>query len=231
MDLFKYLTGYHRQKSYRKLLVAPRFMHKAFSKLVSNEIKNAKAGLASGIVLKCNALTDKHLTDKLYEASQAGVDVDMIVRGPCRVRPHLPGFSENIRVISIIGRFLEHHRLYRFENGGDPKYFIGSADWMTRNLERRVEVITPITDPNVQKELQGVLDICLNDRVQGWEMRMDGRYSRQRGLSVEEAGVGTHQELLNLAVQEDKAQQKLRQLKVSGGLPRKMALIQPDTVL
>eukprot|EP00957_Ditylum_brightwellii_P067272 5105073-Ditylum_brightwellii.AAC.1 len=98
----------------------------------------------------------------------------MIIRGPCRIRPGLPGFSDNIRVVSIIGRFLEHHRLYRFENGGDPKYFIGSADWMTRNLERRVEVVTPITDSNLKAELQAILDICLGDRFQAWNMRVDG---------------------------------------------------------
>jgi polyphosphate kinase len=125
-----------------------------------------------------NGLDDAAICAALYRASQAGVKIQLIVRGICRIRPGIPGLSENIRVISIIGRFLEHHRAFRFENDGNPEFYMGSADLMRRNLLRRVEVITRVYDPKIQQELQEVLDACLTDQVLAWEMGSDGRYYR-----------------------------------------------------
>lgn len=179
MDLFNFLTGYSRQTEYRRLLVAPVNMRQQFIDLIDNEIAHAVAGHPARVIAKMNALEDPPIVRKLYEASQAGVKIDLIVRGNCRIRPGLPGISENIRVISIIGRFLEHARIYYFANNGDPRYYIGSADWMQRNLSSRVEAITPITDPRLREQLEMILQLSLNDHRQAWEMLPDGRY-RQR---------------------------------------------------
>jgi polyphosphate kinase len=127
-----------------------------------------------------NGLEDQILIRKLYEASQAGVSIDLIVRGNCRLRPGIPGISENIRVISIIGRFLEHSRIWYFANGGDPRYFIGSADWMRRNLSNRVEAVVPIEEPRLQEQLAHLLNATLEDERQAWEMLPDGRYRQRR---------------------------------------------------
>lgn len=177
-DLFKYLTGYHRQASYKKLLVAPVAMRKHFADLIDAEIVNAKAGRPASITCKMNGLDDRVLVEKLYEAAQAGVQVDLIVRGICRIRPGVKGVSEKVRVVSVIGRFLEHHRIYRFHNDGDPKFYIGSADWMSRNLIRRVEVCVPIENALLKTQLQSLLDACLTDEINGWEMMPDGRYRK-----------------------------------------------------
>jgi len=197
MDLFNFLTGYSRQQHYRKLLVAPVNMRQQFIEMIETEAANALAGHSSRIVAKMNALDDPAIVAKLYEASQAGVPIQLIIRGNCRLRPGLPGLSETIQVTSVIGRFLEHHRIFYFENGGDPRYFMGSADWMSRNLSDRVEAIVPIEEPLLQQQLQTVLDICLQDQRQGWEMLPDGRYRRR----VEEAEVGTHLTLMGLTQQ------------------------------
>ena len=141
---------------------------------------------------------------KLYEASQAGVKIDLIVRGNCRLRPGLPGISDNIRVISIIGRFLEHSRIWYFENGGSPRYFIGSADWMRRNLSNRVEVVTPIEDPRLQDQLAAILEVALADQRQAWEMLPDGRYRQRRPRPDDNhspEALGTHQVLMRQARQ------------------------------
>ncbi|MCX6045860.1 MAG: polyphosphate kinase 1 [Chloroflexi bacterium] len=179
MDLFNYLTGYSRQDVYRKLLVAPVTMRQSFLDMIDVEIGHAMAGRPARIMAKMNGLEDPVLVRKLYEASQAGVSIDLNIRGVCRLRPGLPGISENIRVLSIIGRFLEHSRIFYFANGGDARYFIGSADWMRRNLTNRVEAIVPIEDPHLREQLDLVLQASLNDYRQGWEMLPDGRY-RQR---------------------------------------------------
>ncbi len=126
-----------------------------------------------------NGLEDPLLVRKLYEAGRAGVQVNLLVRGVCRIRPGIPGISDNIQVISVIGRFLEHSRIFYFENGGQPLYFIGSADWMSRNLSDRVEAIVPISDPRIKEQLDVILAASLNDRRLAWEMLPDGRY-RQR---------------------------------------------------
>ena len=198
MDLFNFLTGYSRQQHYRKLLVAPVNMRQRFLELIETEIAVAMNGAPARIVAKMNALDDSPIVAKLYEASQAGVQIQLIIRGNCRLRPGLPGISENIQVVSVIGRFLEHHRIFYFENGGDPRYFMGSADWMTRNLSDRVEAIVPIEEPQLQQQLQIVLDTCLQDQRQGWEMLSDGRYRRRRSVEGAEgvAAVGTHQTLM-----------------------------------
>lgn len=176
MDLFNFLTGYSRQTDYRKLLVAPVNMRQNFLELIDAEIKHALAGRRARIIAKMNGLEDPAIVRKLYEASQAGVSIDLIVRGNCRLRPGLPQISENIRVISIISRFLEHSRIYYFANNGDPKYYVGSADWMQRNLSARVEAITPIEDPRLREQLDLVLNYSLADCRQAWEMLPDGRY-------------------------------------------------------
>eukprot|EP00271_Cylindrocystis_brebissonii_P022321 TRINITY_DN854_c0_g1_i2.p1 TRINITY_DN854_c0_g1~~TRINITY_DN854_c0_g1_i2.p1 ORF type:complete len:1017 (+),score=208.66 TRINITY_DN854_c0_g1_i2:402-3452(+) len=188
-DLFKYLTGFHRQVSYNKLLVAPGTMRYKFLKLLDREIAHAQEGRPAGVVIKCNGLDDQVMVAKIYEAAAAGVKVDCIVRGMCRIRVGVPGISTNIRVISIIGRFLEHHRIFRFENGGNPLLFIGSADWMSRNLTRRVEVVTPVEDESIKKELQAILDACLVDKRTGWEMQPNGQYRLQQPPEEEDDGL------------------------------------------
>jgi len=183
MDLFNYLTGYSYQVEYRKALVAPVNMRDRFMELIDVEIANALDGKRARIIAKMNGLEDPAMVHKLYEASQAGVDIDLIVRGNCRIRPGIPRISENIRVISIIGRFLEHSRIFYFHNSGWPIYYIGSADWMRRNLSTRVEAAVPIDDPRLQEYLLFVLQSSLEDHRQAWEMLPDGRY-RQRQPSV-----------------------------------------------
>jgi polyphosphate kinase len=197
-DLFNYLTGYSQQKSYRKLLVSPVNTRESFARLIEREIEHVQAGKTGRIVVKMNALVDPKTIEHLYRASQAGVSIDLIVRGMCCLRPGLPGVSENIRVMSIIGRFLEHSRIYYFQNGGDAKVFIGSADWMTRNLDRRVEVITPIEDPEISSDLQEILGIMLSDNRQAWDMHSDGSYKQRRPqLGTEEQS--TQQILMDMA--------------------------------
>lgn len=175
-DLFNFLTGYSRQKSYRKLLVAPVNMRDRMVSLILREAENVRKGKSGRIVAKMNALVDPKIIETLYEASQAGVKIDLIVRGICCLRPGVEGISENIRIISIIGRFLEHSRIFYFNNDGEEEVYIGSADWMTRNLSRRVEAITPIEDPQIAKELAEILGIMLSDNRQAWELQPDGSY-------------------------------------------------------
>ena len=179
MDLFNYLTGYSHQTVYRKLLVAPVNMRQRFLEMIDGEISHAMAGRPAHVIAKMNGLEDPVLVRKLYEASQAGVRVDLNVRGVSRIRAGLPGVSDNIHVLSIIGRFLEHSRIFYFANAGNPHYFIGSADWMRRNLSNRVEAIVPIEDLRLCEQLNHILQTSLNDCRQGWEMLPDGRY-RQR---------------------------------------------------
>jgi polyphosphate kinase len=179
MDLFNYLTGYSYQIDYRKLLVAPVNMRNRFMELVDFEIAQALDNQPARIIAKMNGLEDPAIVRKLYEAGQAGVEIDLIVRGNCRIRPGIPGVSDNVRVISIVGRFLEHSRIFYFHNAGAPQYYIGSADWMRRNLSSRVEAAVPIEDPRLQEYLWFILQSSLEDHRQAWEMLPDGRY-RQR---------------------------------------------------
>ena len=175
-DVFNLLTGFSRQREYRKLLVAPTTMKARFLGLMAREGAHARAGRPAHIVAKLNAIVDPDVIAALYEASQAGVTIDLIVRGICCLRPGLPGVSDRIRVRSIIGRFLEHSRIFSFANGGEEEFYIGSADWMPRNLERRVEVITPVEDRALQARLRSLLDTCLDDQRQAWELQADGSY-------------------------------------------------------
>ena len=199
MDVFNFLTGYSRQTQYRKLLIAPVNMRQRFAELIDVEISHALNGRSARIIAKMNGLEDQVMIRKLYEASQAGVSIDLLVRGNCRLRPGLPGVSENIRVISIIGRFLEHSRVWYFANDGDPKYFIGSADWMRRNLTNRVEAVVPIEDPRLQEQLAHLLEVALEDHRQSWEMLPDGRY-QQRHPRIDDtsslSALGMHNTLM-----------------------------------
>jgi polyphosphate kinase len=185
-DLFNFLTGYSRQKSYRKLLVAPVNLRDRMLELIQREIAHCEQGGTGRIIAKMNSLVDPVIIQTLYKASQAGVSIDLIVRGICCLRPQLPGISDNIRVMSIIGRYLEHSRLFYFHNEGEGEIFIGSADWMPRNLDRRVEAMTPITHPRLMKDLLEVLDIMLTDNRQAWELQPDGQYIQRRPDADEE---------------------------------------------
>jgi polyphosphate kinase len=174
-ELFNYLTtGYKLERTYRKLLPAPVALKKALLAKIEREMKMGSAGL---IQFKMNALEDVQVTRALYRASQAGVKIHLIVRDTSRLRPGVPGLSDSIRLISIVGRFLEHGRIYYFRNGGAEEYFIGSADCMKRNLESRVEVLTPIDDPAERKDLRMILDTQLNTRRGAWELHADGSYT------------------------------------------------------
>jgi polyphosphate kinase len=175
-DLFNHLTGYSRQQSYRKLLVAPVSLRDRMLELIRREAEHAREHGSGRIVAKMNALIDPEIIIALYEASRAGVKIDLIVRGMCCLRPQVPGISDNIQVISIVGRYLEHSRIFYFANAGAEEVFIGSADWMQRNLDRRVEAVTPIDDPTIAKDLQEILGIMLADNRQAWELQADGRY-------------------------------------------------------
>jgi len=175
-DLFNYLTGYSRQREYRKLLVAPVNMREKFLQLIQREIENQKQGYPSYIIAKMNSLVDPEIISALYEASQMGVNIDLLIRGICCIRPKVKGLSDRIRVISVIGRFLEHSRIFYFSNSGKEQVYIGSADWMPRNLDARVEVITPIEDKSLVKELKQILEIVIADNRQAWDLRADGTY-------------------------------------------------------
>jgi len=175
-DVFNFLTGYSRQKAYREIMVAPVNMRDRFLELIKREIENVHNGFSGRIVAKMNALVDPQIIFALYEASCAGVKIDLIIRGICCLRPGLPNLSDNIRVISIIGRFLEHSRIFYFYNNSQEEIYIGSADWMRRNLDRRVEVITPIKDQEIAKDIQEILGIMLADNRHAWDLQADGSY-------------------------------------------------------
>jgi polyphosphate kinase len=176
-ELFNYLTGFSEQTDYRRLMVAPVDLREKLNALFDHEIEHQRAGRPAHIVAKFNRLADLQIVEKLYEVSRAGVQVDLIVRGICRLRPGIPGLSENIRVRSVVGRFLEHSRVFWFANGGDDEVFIGSADWMSRNLKHRIEVVAPVTDPNAKRYLRDVLlDAYLSDNTKARELQADGKY-------------------------------------------------------
>ncbi|MCL5270911.1 MAG: polyphosphate kinase 1 [bacterium] len=178
-DLFNYLTGHSNFVDYRKLLVAPVNMRQRFLEMIRREIRLSTPDNPGRILAKMNQLEDPEIIQALYEASQAGVQIDAIVRGFCCLRPGVPGLSENIRIMSIIGRFLEHSRIFYFQNGGEPEYYIGSADWMSRNLSNRVEAVTPIESPALQKELDFIMKTCFADQRQAWDLKADGAYQRR----------------------------------------------------
>ncbi len=176
-DLFNYLTGYSRQTDYRTLVVAPYGMREAIISMIDREAKTAEEGGPGRIIIKANALVDEAIIDALYSASRAGVQVDLIVRGICALRPGVPGLSENIKVRSILGRYLEHSRILYFENGGAQEIFIGSADLMHRNLDRRVEVFVRVGPEDIRKELGALLELALADNRSAWELRSEGTWT------------------------------------------------------
>lgn len=181
-ELFNYLTtGYTPARDYYKILPAPEVLKKALLGKITREVAHVAAGHKGLIRMKMNALEDVDVTRALYRASQAGVRIELIVRDTCRLRPGIPGLSENVRVISIVGRFLEHARIYSFHNRGDEEYYIGSADLMQRNLESRVETVVPVDDPALQDELRFILDTQLADQRSAWEMHADGTYVQGNG--------------------------------------------------
>lgn len=178
-ELFNYLTGFSRQLDYRKLVVAPINLREKMNALFDREIEHKKAGRPARIIAKFNRLADQQIIEKLYEVSRAGVDVDLIVRGICMLRPGIVGLSENIRIRNVVGRFLEHSRVFYFANGGDEDLYIGSADWMARNLKRRIEVVTPVTDSEAKRFLRDVLlNAYLRDDSKARELQPDGSYAR-----------------------------------------------------
>ena len=179
VNLFHFLTGYAPDQHYSHLVIAPRDMRRTFEDLIRREVSHQEREGTGRIIAKLNALDDAGVIQELYRASQAGVQIDLIVRGHSRLRPGLPGFSDNIRLRSIIGRFLEHDRIFFFHNNGDAEVFIGSADWRQRNLSERVEAMVPITDPALQKRLARILDLALRDNRLAWILQPDGRYVQQ----------------------------------------------------
>src|SRR5262249_7916395 len=178
-ELFNYLTGFSGQTQYRKLRVAPVSMREDLIGLVRRETEHRIGGRPSGIFAKCNSLTDTNLIQELYAASAAGVTVTLVVRGVCCLRPGVPGLSENIRVASIVGRFLEHSRVYLFSNGGAEEIYLGSADLMYRNLNRRIEVLFPIEDPHLRCRVRSeFLENAIADNTKIRWLQPDGRYQR-----------------------------------------------------
>ncbi len=207
IEVFNYLTGSSLKTDYNDILVAPINMKSTFMMKIQNEIKNKKAGKPARIIAKMNSMEDEVITEALYEASCAGVEVIMIVRGFCCLKPGIPGLSENIKVFSIIGRFLEHSRVFHFANGEaepvDGEYFIGSADWMHRNLHNRVELITPIRDRKLKEKLWDFLDIMLRDNRQSWILNQDGTYT-QRKSDSDDSELSTHLILMDKTINREK---------------------------
>ena len=175
-DLFNALTGFSRQRLYRKVLVAPTNMRERLLELIRREADIARAGKSGRIIAKMNSIVDEQIIEALYDASRAGVEIDLIVRGICCLRPGVRGASEHIRVMSLIGRFLEHSRLFFFGNDADPEYYLGSADWMTRNFDRRVEAIVPVDDVLLHASLQSLLTTSISDNREAWDLAPDGSY-------------------------------------------------------
>ncbi|MEO5798825.1 MAG: polyphosphate kinase 1 [Gemmatimonadales bacterium] len=194
-DLFNVLTGFAAPSGYRKLLVAPRWLKSRLLQLIDREIEHAKAGRQGRIVAKMNALVDQEIIEAFYRASAAGVEIDLIIRGICCLRPGVAGVSERIRVISILGRFLEHSRAFLFRNGGKEEVFISSADLMPRNLERRIEAAVPIEDPRHRAELRRLLEMMLEDNRQAWVLGPNGHYT-QRNPAPGEPERGTQKILI-----------------------------------
>ena len=202
VHLFHFLTGKSTKKDYKKLLVAPLAMKDAFLKKILKETQNAKKGIAARIIAKMNSLDEKEISHALYEASQAGVKVDLIVRGFCCLRPGVKNLSENIRVVSVIGRFLEHSRVFYFQNGAkneaEGDVFIGSADWMHRNLSARVEAVAPVEEALQKERIFEILNLMLNDHRQGWEMKSDGTYVKRKSTAPKK-DLGIHALLMQKA--------------------------------
>ena len=199
-ELFNYLTtGFKPRRKYGLLLTAPRFLKQALLGKIEREIELHKSHGGGLIQFKINALEDGDIVKALYKASQAGVVIDLVVRDTCRLRPGITGLSDSIRVISIVGRFLEHSRIYYFRNGGNDEYFISSADAMKRNLEARVEVLCPIEPLSLAREIRAILDLYLSDNRSAWDMQPDGNYLQRTPPDTDENPGGSHEQLIRLA--------------------------------
>lgn len=203
VEMFHFLTGRSLKKDYNKLLVAPVNMRERFHEMIRREIEHAQAGRPAHIIAKMNSLEERKTIRLLYEASRAGVRVDLIVRGFCCLRPAVPGMSDNIRVLSVIGRFLEHSRIFYFRNAATDEaggeFYIGSADWMYRNLLARVEVCVPIRTRTLRERLWEIMQVLLADRRQAWDMNPDGSYTQRTPAS--DADIGTHAQLMQMTRQ------------------------------
>lgn len=204
MHFFNYLSGRSLKDDYQHLLIAPINMERSLIEAIEREIENKKQGLPAGIISKMNSLEDRHLIEKLYDASDAGVPIDLIVRGACCLRPGVPGMSNNIRVISVVGRLLEHSRVFYFRQAAtdaiDGRFLISSADWMGRNMHRRVELAIPIEDKPLREKIWHVLSIMLDDNRLAWDMQPDGFYVR-RAFEAGKNSLGTHEALMSLSSQ------------------------------
>ena len=198
-DVFNYLTAYAEKAHYKPLLVAPKDMAKTCIALIEREARHARRGRPARIIAKCNAIVDPPVIRALYRASRAGVDIDLIVRGQCTLVPGLRGISSRIRVRSIVGRFLEHSRIFYFENGGKPEIYLGSADWMPRNLYERVEVLFPLKDESLRQRIcNEILPAYLADNLKARVLGSDGKYTyARRGKNGKGFSVQAH--LMNLA--------------------------------
>jgi polyphosphate kinase len=200
-ELFNALTGAARSPEYRKAIVAPDHMRSWYLEQVRRTIEAHEQGLDARIVLKLNSLVDARCIRVLYEASQAGVPVDINVRGICCLRPGVPGVSENIRVASVVGRFLEHSRIYGFQRGDERLYWIGSGDLMPRNLDTRVELLVPIEDAKARSEIEETIELCLADDTFAWELGPDDTWERRSGGER-----SVHRELMKRAAERASAE-------------------------
>lgn len=198
-DLFNALTGYSKKEDYKKFLVAPLSLRKRFAALIDREIDWAKKGQPAELRFKMNAIIDAPFIRQLYQASQAGVKIDLVARSICGLRPGIPGLSDNVRVISIVGRFLEHTRIYYFHNGGNPEIYLGSADLMSRNLNRRIETLFPIEDPAIKQEVIDALELSGRDNIQARQLQPDGSYVRLQP-NTEETACNSQREFMSRAM-------------------------------
>jgi len=177
-EVFNLLTSYTRPQRLHHVLIAPMKLREHFIRMIENEITQAHAGHPASIIAKVNSLTDRAIIETLYRASQAGVKIDLIVRGMCSLRPGLIGISDRIRVISIVDRYLEHARIFYFQNGNPHSFWLASSDWMPRNFDRRIEIAFPVLEPRLQTKVKKILELQLAENTKGWLMQPDGSYIR-----------------------------------------------------
>jgi polyphosphate kinase len=199
--LFNLLSGYASEPQYKAMLTSPVGVREGLTERIRREIENKNAGKAARIAFKLNSLVDERIIDELYLASKAGVEIDILVRGMCSLRPGVPGLSETIRVNSVLGRYLEHSRIFYFENGGDPDVFIGSADMMHRNLDRRVETLVRIAQPNQIEQLRRIIDIGMSKEVDSWSLDNQGAWQRKSSLDPENKYLDYQDQMMNLTLE------------------------------
>jgi len=216
-ELFNYLTtGYKPRRKYKHLLVAPVSLKDSLIDKIEREITHRENQKFAHIQMKMNALEDADITRALYRAARAGVRIDLLIRDTCRLRPQLAGLTDSVRVVSIVGQFLEHARIYYFANGNQPEYWMGSADCMKRNLESRVEVLVPLLEESIQLEVRSYLDLQLDDREDGWEMMSDGRYARGASTMGQGRKKSSQAKLIELAEKRKKSAGRLKKRKTKG---------------